>query len=209
MVPGKFITLEGTEGVGKTTNLEFLKAFLDSRGITCQLTREPGGTQLGEKIRSLLLPISDEKLDATAELLLIFAARAQHLEQVIRPALSHGIWVLCDRFTDATFAYQGAGRGIKEADIRTLQKLVQHTLHPDLTLILDLDPAIGISRARQRGTLDRFEQEHLNFFERVRAGYLGIAAAEPARCAVIDASQPIEVVKAALLQTVVDHLGLT
>ena len=209
MEPGKFITLEGAEGVGKSTNLEFLKAYFDARGIACLVTREPGGTQLGEKIRTLLLSNSDEKLDATAELLLIFAARAQHLERVIRPALSKGTWVLCDRFTDATFAYQGAGRGIKDSDIRILQKLVQHTLHPDLTLILDLDPAIGMSRAKQRATLDRFEQEQLNFFERVRAGYLGIAEAEPARCAVIDASQPLEVVKAALLKTLVDRLALS
>ena len=206
---GKFITMEGEEGVGKSTNLEYLKAYLDGRGIACLVTREPGGTQLGEKIRSLLLSLSDEKLDATAELLLIFAARAQHLERVIKPALSEGTWVLCDRFTDATFAYQGAGRGIKDSDIRMLQKLVQHTLHPDLTLILDLDPAIGMSRAKQRATLDRFEQEQLSFFARVRAGYLRIAEAEPKRCALIDASQPLENVKSALLKTLVDRLELS
>lgn len=209
MQPGKFITIEGTEGVGKSTNLAYLKAYFEKHGIACLVTREPGGTQLGEKIRTLLLSVSDEKLDATAELLLIFAARAQHLDKVIRPALSKGIWVLCDRFTDATFAYQGAGRGIAHEHIEVLQKLVQHTLRPDLTLILDLDPVIGMRRAKQRAALDRFEQEQLSFFERVRAGYLGIAKAEPVRCAVIDASQPLEIVEAALLSTLVSRLGLS
>lgn len=209
MKSGKFITIEGAEGVGKSTNLECLKAFFSERGINCLMTREPGGTNLGEKIRELLLSVSDETLDVTAELLLVFAARAQHLERVIKPALSQGIWVLCDRFTDATFAYQGAGRGIEIATIDTLQTLVQKTLRPDLTLILDLDPKIGMQRAEKRAALDRFEQEHLDFFQRVRAGYLDIAAKEPARCAVIDAAQPLELVKANLIKTVSERLGLT
>lgn len=209
MERGKFITIEGAEGVGKSTNLECLKAFISERGINCLMTREPGGTSLGERIRELLLSVSEETLDVTAELLLVFAARAQHVERVIKPALSQGIWVLCDRFTDATFAYQGAGRGIEFAAIDTLQTLVQKSLRPDLTLILDLDPKIGMQRAEKRAALDRFEQEQLEFFERVRAGYLDIAANEPARCAVIDAAQPLELVKAALIKTVSERLGLS
>lgn len=203
---GKFITIEGVEGVGKTTNIEHLKEFLEDNKIHYIVTREPGGTQLGEKLRDLLLTVSDETLDATAELLLVFAARAQHVAKVIRPALAAGTWVLCDRFTDATFAYQGAGRGIDLESISALQSLVQHDLRPDLTLILDLDPAVGMERAAKRAALDRFEQEQIEFFERVRAGYLRIARSEPSRCAVINADQPIAEVKAELVQTVREKL---
>lgn len=208
MMTGKFITIEGAEGVGKSTNLEHLQAFFVERGIQYLVTREPGGTALGEKIRDLLLSVSDETLNATAELLLIFAARAQHLEKVIKPALEQGVWVLCDRFTDATFAYQGAGRGIDFATIESLQSLVQGSLRPDLTLILDLDPVIGMQRANKRGALDRFEQEQVVFFQRVREGYLSIARNEPVRCAVIDAEQPIEQVQAALIKTLCERLSL-
>lgn len=205
---GKFITVEGVEGVGKSTNIEHLKTFFDECHVDYIVTREPGGTLLGEKVRELLLTVSDEQLDATAELLLVFAARAQHVEKVIKPALRAGTWVLCDRFTDATFAYQGAGRGIPIDTISQLQSLVQRELRPDLTLILDLDPVIGMERAMQRAALDRFELEQIEFFERVRAGYLAIARSEPDRCAVIDASQPISAVKADLVKAVRDKLGL-
>lgn len=208
MNTGKFITIEGAEGVGKSTNLEHLQAFFKERGIQHLITREPGGTALGEKIRDLLLSVSDETLNSTAELLLIFAARAQHIEKVIKPALERGVWVLCDRFTDATFAYQGAGRGIDYATIDSLQSLVQDSLRPDLTLILDLDPVIGMERANKRGTLDRFEQEQVMFFQRVREGYLCIARNEPTRCAVIDAAQPLEMVKAVLVKTLCERLKL-
>jgi len=209
MTIGKFITIEGAEGVGKSTNLEFLQALLNEHGIAYIVTREPGGTVLGEKVRELLLSISDESLDSMAELLLVFAARAQHIAKIIQPALNDGIWVLCDRFTDATFAYQGAGRGIDPGAIATLQSLVQQSLRPDLTLILDMDPVIGMQRAEKRGALDRFEREQMDFFKRVRAAYLDIARAEPARCAVIDAAQPLAVVKAALLSTVRSRFKLS
>lgn len=209
MATGKFITIEGVEGVGKSSNLEHLQTLLNENGIAHIVTREPGGTALGEQIRKLLLSNSEESVDAIAELLLIFAARAQHIEQIIRPALAKGMWVLCDRFTDATFAYQGAGRGIDSEMIVVLQSLVQGSLKPDLTLILDLDPAIGMQRAVKRGALDRFEQEKMYFFERVRARYLAIAKSEPVRCAVIDAAQPLEVVKATLVSIARERLGLS
>ena len=208
MTTGKFITIEGVEGVGKSTNIEHLQKLLQECGIKFIVTREPGGTLLGEKIRELLLSITDESLDAKAELLLVFAARAQHVEKVIKPALAAGTWVLCDRFTDATFAYQGAGRGLDASVISDLQQTVQGELRPDLTLILDLEPALGMQRAVQRGALDRFEQEQIDFFERVRAGYLAIASNEPGRCAVIDAAQPLEAVKASLEVVARARLGL-
>jgi len=203
---GKFITIEGVEGVGKTTNIEHLKEFLSENKIDFIVTREPGGTQLGEKLRDLLLAVSDESVDPTAELLLVFAARAQHVAKVIKPALAAGRWVLCDRFTDATFAYQGAGRGIDLDSISALQSLVHQELRPDLTLILDLDPAIGMQRAAKRASLDRFEQEQVEFFERVRASYLRIARSEPSRCAVINADQPVADVKSELIQTLREKL---
>jgi len=205
---GKFITIEGVEGVGKSTNIEQLKLFFDECRINYIVTREPGGTQLGEKVRELLLTVSDETLDETAELLLVFAARAQHVQRVIKPALDVGTWVLCDRFTDATFAYQGAGRGISTESISVLQSLVQQDLRPDLTVILDLDPVIGMERAAKRAALDRFELEQIEFFERVRAGYLEIARCEPQRCAVIDANQSVAAVKADLIKTVRDKLEI-
>ncbi len=196
---GLFLTLEGVEGVGKSTNIEFITQYLEQRGIEFILTREPGGTHLAEKIRGLLLEVHDEPLTELSELLLVFAARAQHLERLIKPALEQGKWVVCDRFTDATFAYQGAGRGLDLAKISVLQSMVQGKLRPDLTIILDLDPAIGMQRAIHRGSLDRFEQEKQSFFERVRTAYLKIAAAEPQRCLVIDASKPLQDVKTDLL----------
>lgn len=205
---GKFITIEGVEGVGKSTNIDYLKALFDSHGIDYVVSREPGGTLLAEKIRDLLLSINEEPLTAVAELLLVFAARAQHIETLIRPALEAGQWVLCDRFTDATFAYQGAGRGLDTKVIDALQDIVQNSLRPDLTLILDLDPEIGLQRATARGNLDRFELEQLEFFQRVRQGYLDIAQREPRRCAVIDAAQPLANVQADLHAAVTERLQL-
>lgn len=195
MKSGKFLTLEGTEGVGKSTNLAFVRDWLESRNIEVVVTREPGGTPLAEEIRGLLLAKRDEPVDQTAELLLVFAARAQHLAQLIKPALARGAWVLSDRFTDATFAYQGGGRGLSKAVIRQLETLVQGDLRPDLTLILDIDVKLGLSRASQRGELDRFESETLEFFERVRAAYKERASANPKGYAIVDAGQTLEKVQ--------------
>lgn len=199
---GRFITIEGVEGVGKSTNIEFIREFLQQQGIEFILTREPGGTALAEKIRELLLQDHEEHINSTTELLMVFAARAQHLCNVIKPALSRGCWVLCDRFTDATYAYQGGGRELGPEGIAMLEHMVQGELRPDLTLILDLDPETGLQRAASRGELDRFEKERLEFFHRVRSTYLQIAKSEPDRCVVIDASRPLEEVKEATLKAV-------
>jgi dTMP kinase len=188
---GLFVTVEGGEGVGKTTNLKTLEQWLQAQGIPCVLTREPGGTPLAEDIRQLLLDKRDESVSPTAELLLIFAARAQHLQQVIEPALSAGKWVLCDRFTDATYAYQGGGRGMPAAGIAQLETLVQGELRPDLTLLFDAPVEVGMARVGQRGELDRFEQEQVAFFEQVRQCYLSRARAEPGRFRVIDTDRPL------------------
>ncbi len=193
-----FITLEGPEGAGKSTNREYLAQRLREHGLTVLLTREPGGTPLAERIRSLLLEPSAEPMAADTELLLVFAARAQHLAQVIRPALARGEVVLCDRFTDATYAYQGGGRGLSQARIATLEQFVQGDLRPDLTLVFDLPVDIGLQRAAARGRLDRFEQEQRSFFEAVRQTYLQRARAEPARYRLLDAAQPLPGVQAAI-----------
>jgi len=194
-----FLTVEGAEGVGKSTHIETIKKFLDSRDIPHILTREPGGTPVAERIRELLLAVDeDEALCELSELLLVFAARAQHLERVVKPALAQGKWVICDRFTDATYAYQGGGRGLDVAIIASLESLVQGELKPDLTIILDLDPRIGIQRASERGELDRFEREQIEFFDKVRQRYLDIAAADPQRCAVIDAGNDLATVSSEL-----------
>lgn len=195
MNSGKFLTLEGTEGVGKSTNLAFVRDWLQARNIEVIVTREPGGTPLAEQIRELLLAKRDEPVDQTSELLLVFAARAQHIAQVIKPALARGAWVLSDRFTDATFAYQGGGRGLDKKIIQQLEVMVQGDLRPDLTLILDIDVKLGLTRASQRGELDRFESETLDFFERVRAAYRERAIANPARYAIVDAGQVLEAVQ--------------
>ncbi len=192
---GKFITIEGTEGVGKTTNIEFIQAWLEAKNLAFVCTREPGGTPLAEQIRGLLLAPREEQVSSTAELLLMFAGRAQHLHQVIEPVLAEGAWILCDRFTDATYAYQGAGRNMRTDLIAELEMLVQGSLRPDLTLILDIPVEQGLKRASERSEPDRFEQEQVAFFERVRQGYLEIAAADPDRCVVIDASRPLESVQ--------------
>lgn len=206
---GCFITLEGPEGAGKSTNREFLAERLRERGIDVLLTREPGGTPLAERIRELLLAPSDEPMASDTELLLVFAARAQHLDQVIRPAMARGTVVLCDRFTDATYAYQGGGRGLAKQRIEQLENFVQGDLRPDLTLIFDLPVDIGLSRAAARGRLDRFEQEGLGFFEAVRNAYLERARQAPTRYQVIDAGQPLAAVQRdlqALLPQILERL---
>lgn len=192
---GKFITVEGVEGVGKSTNVAFIHEFLQQREQTVLATREPGGTPFAEELRNILLRVRGEPVDDCAELLLMFAARSQHLNTVILPALQRGEWVLCDRFTDATFAYQGAGRGMSQTLIANLEAIVQKGLQPDLTIVLDLDVDIGLQRARKRGQLDRFESQEQAFFKRVRQAYLDRVAAAPERCHIVDAAQPLEFVQ--------------
>jgi len=194
MKPGRFITLEGGEGAGKSTCLAFVCDYLKQSGRDVLATREPGGTPVGEEIRTLLLH-GRHRMGSDTELLLMFAARAEHLQQVIRPSLDRGIDVVCDRFTDATYAYQGAGRGIRAERIRALEDWVQGSFRPDLTLLLDLPVAQGLARAGNRSAPDRFEREQHEFFERVRQGYLAIAAREPQRVRVIDASQDLSAVQ--------------
>ena len=188
----RFITIEGGEGAGKSTAQVRLKATLESRGISVVCTREPGGTPLAESIRQTLLDVEGEAPVEMAELLLIFASRAQHLEKVIEPALAAGKWVICDRFTDATFAYQGSARGLSSELISTLEQLVQGGRQPDAVILMDLEPHIGMKRAKSRGALDRFEQEQNHFYERVRSGYLARVQENPARYTVIDAEQELE-----------------
>lgn len=189
---GKFITVEGIEGVGKTTNMEFLQQQITAAGKELVVTREPGGTPLGEAIRGLLLDPQYKGMDPDCELQLMFAARAEHLDKVIKPAIEAGKWVLCDRFTDATWAYQGGGRGLDTNKIAELERLVQGDFRPDLTLLLDVPVAVGLARAGKRSAPDRFEQEKDGFFERVRQAYLDMAATHDGRYRVIDASRPLE-----------------
>ena len=192
---GKFITVEGIEGVGKTTNIDFIHQQLVADGREVVLSREPGGTPLGEAIRGLLLDPKYTGMDATCELQLMFAARAEHLARVVWPALERGQWVLCDRFTDATYAYQGGGRGIDTGIIARLEQLVQGDFRPDLTLLLDVPVEVGLARASKRGAMDRFEQEKVGFFEKVRKCYLEMARASPGRYRVVDASLPLDEVQ--------------
>ena len=195
---GRFITVEGTEGAGKTSNIAFLQARLEAAGKAVVLTREPGGTPLGEAIRDLLLTRRGDGMAVDTELLLMFAARAEHISQLIRPALARGEWVLCDRFTDATYAYQGGGRRIDIDRIAALEHWVQGNLRPDLTIVLDVPVEAGLARAGRRSAPDRFEREQLAFHEAVRAAYRTIAAREPARVQVVDAEQPLPRVQADL-----------
>jgi dTMP kinase len=192
MKPGTFITVEGGEGAGKTTMIERMVDWLTARGQRVAQTREPGGTELAEKLRDILLDTQSAGLSDQAELLLMFASRAQHLAELIRPALARGDTVVCDRFTDATWAYQGGGRGLPKQDIAALEQLVHGDLQPDLTVLLDLPVELGLSRASLRSASDRFEEEPVAFFERVRAAYLERAAESPDRFAVVDASGPVE-----------------
>jgi dTMP kinase len=203
----KFITLEGTEGVGKSTQcLMLAEAFQRNFKFDVKLTREPGGTVLGESIRTILLDPALPPMDGTAELLLMFAARAEHLAEVIKPTLAEGCWVLCDRFTDATYAYQGGGRSLDTEAISALERLVQQGFTPDLTVVLDLDVDLALTRAARRGEPDRFEQEKRSFFERVRATYLQLAAACPDRIVVVDATPAVEVVHTAIINIVRERL---
>lgn len=200
---GRFVTVEGIEGVGKTTQVARLSQALTARGIEHVVTREPGGTELAETIREVVLSPKQEPLPPVAELLLMFAARAVHLANRIEPALQAGKWVVCDRFTDATYAYQGAGRGMNQEYIRFLESCVQGTRRPDLTLLLDVPVAVGLARSQKRDVgkvRDRFELERAEFFERVREGYLSRARAEPSRMAIIDAAQGVDEVTASMLQ---------
>jgi dTMP kinase len=197
---GMFITLEGGEGVGKTTNQAFIKDFLLNNNIPVVVTREPGGTRLAEKIRLLLLDIDSEPVSEQAELLLIFAARAQHIKQVIEPALASGQWVLCDRFTDATYAYQGGGRNMNVGDIAWLENWVQGQIRPDLTLLFDAPVETGLTRAGKRGAFDRFELEKIQFFEQVRQAYLQQAELHPERIKLIKADRPLAEVQNNLLE---------
>jgi dTMP kinase len=188
---GQFVTFEGTEGVGKSTQMDNAASTLRDQGIELVVTREPGGTPMAEAIRELLLAPRDEPVNDMTELLLMFAARAQHLHSLIVPQLEAGRWVLCDRFTDATFAYQGGGRGVAAETIATLETLVQGDLRPDHVILLDAPVATGMARAKNRGRLDRFEQEEVAFFERIRRVYLDRAAAAPDRYHVVDAARSL------------------
>jgi dTMP kinase len=196
---GRFITLEGIEGVGKSTHLSFIRSWLQGHNIRVIQTREPGGTPVAEHIRALLLDSTHERLPAMSELLLMFAARASHVEQVIRPALASGRWVLCDRFTDASYAYQGGGRKLPTHAIEQLERMVLKGLQPDLTLLLDAPVRVGLQRVRQRGRRDRFEHEQRAFFERARRTYLRRARREPRRVQVIRADASLKAVRQQIL----------
>jgi len=202
---GKFITLEGIEGVGKTSNLHYIKGLLESSGHSCVVTREPGGTNLGEALRGLLLDHADENMSADTELLMMFASRAEHLNKVIRPALENNQTVLCDRFTEATYAYQGGGRQLPVNKISELENWVQGDLRPDLTVILDAPVEIGRSRAGKRSTPDRIEKEHNDFFKRVRESYIELAKSNPQRICLIDASVTLEEVQKQILEKLIEY----
>lgn len=205
MKRGLFITIEGGEGVGKSTNIEFIKATLEAQGIQCVVTREPGGTPLAEEIREVLIKNRDEHVVTETELLLMFAARAQHLHQKILPALDAGTWVISDRFTDATYAYQSGGRGVPAEKVALLENFVQGDVRPDLTLLLDAPIEVGMARAKNRGKLDRFEEEAAEFFNNVRDNYLSRAKAEPDRFKIIDATQSLELVQADISRALSDN----
>ena len=205
---GKFITLEGIEGVGKTSNLNFIREQLQAAGHDCIVTREPGGTNLGESLRELLLSHSDENMSPDAELLMMFAARAEHLAKVIRPALEAGKTVLCDRFTEATYAYQGGGRQLDVKKISDLETWVQGDLRPDLTVVLDAPVEVGRARAGQRSAPDRIEKERDDFFQRVREAYIDLSEQNPHRICLIDASVELDAVQQQIHEKLVEH-GLT
>jgi dTMP kinase len=202
---GKFISIEGTEGAGKSTALDYIANYLTEAGLKVVLTREPGGTSVSEEIRKLLLHSQSETIPPITELLLMFASRAQHLEHCIVPALTQGTWVVSDRYVDASYAYQGGGRGISAQDIQCLDKLVVGNWYPDLTLLLDIPADLGMRRTEKRGIeKDRIEQERMDFFERVRRVYLNRATENPQRIKIIDASQPVSAVQDQI-HRVLDH----
>ena len=203
---GLFITFEGVEGAGKTTNIEYIAQKIEAAGHEILLTREPGGTELSEAIRELLISKEYPEMHINTELLLMFAARSEHLNKIIIPAINAGKWVLCDRFTDATYAYQGGGRGISETTISTLEILVQGTLRPDYTFLFDLDAEIGLARARNRGETDRFEQQHIDFFNRVRAKYLSMAEAQDHRYRIVNAEPDLDTVQQQISQLLIEIL---
>ncbi|HUP92068.1 MAG TPA: dTMP kinase [Solimonas sp.] len=206
MSRGRFVTLEGGEGAGKSTQLAFVKGWLEGRGRRVLTTREPGGSKLAEAIRGLVLQDWPETMDPQTELLLMFAGRAAHLRATVVPALDTGTDVVCDRFVDSSYAYQGAGKGVPEAQIRALEAMVVGARAPDLTLVLDLPPELGLARTARRGEQNRFEAEPLAFMQRVRAAFLARAAAEPQRCEVIDASQSLAGVQAQIERVLSERL---
>ena len=205
---GQFITIEGIEGAGKTSCISCVERLLTRNNIEYITTREPGGTNLAEKIRHILLETEDDPPGDLCELLLIFAARAQHIQNVILPALNEGSWVVCDRFTDATFAYQGGGRGLQTDLISDLELITQKDLRPNLTFLLDVEPELGLSRAKKRGELDRFEKEELEFFKRVREAYLDAAVRNSERFFVLDASESEEQVARTIQKTLLKKFSL-
>ncbi len=192
MQKGKFITIDGVEGAGKSTQIDFICNYLDSKGINVILTREPGGTELGEKIRDILLSTDTKSMHADTELLLMFAARNEHINTKIVPALENGDWVLSDRFTDSSYAYQGAGRGLDIERIAQLEKWVLQDFTPDMTLLLDVPVELGMSRVESRGKKDRIELENIEFFNRVRDGYISRSRKFPKRIKLIDSAKNIE-----------------
>jgi dTMP kinase len=198
MTKGRFITVEGSEGVGKSTNMEFIVNDLRARGKTVVMTREPGGTPVAEQIRTVLLQTEVGSMSNHCELLLMFAARADHLERIIRPALERGEWVVCDRFIDATYAYQGGGRGMDEHKIGILERFVLHGTLPDLTILLDAPPEVSAARRHARGISDRFEAEEAEFFSRVRRKYRERAELDPSRISLVDASGSVDQVQTKL-----------
>jgi len=204
-ITAKFITLEGIEGVGKTSNRDYIRELLEASGKQCIVTREPGGTPLGESLRALLLQHSDEQMSDDAELLMMFAARAEHIKKVIQPALDAGQYVLCDRFTEATYAYQGGGRQLDVSKIADLESWVQGDLRPDLTIILDAPVEVGRERAGKRSAPDRIEKEKNDFFDRVRNAYLDLAKQHPDRICTVDASLTLEQVQAQIKQQLQDR----
>ncbi len=205
METGKFITVEGIEGVGKSTNVAFLREAIEKRGYEVLTTREPGGTPMAERIREMLIEHGDEPVPDITELLLMFASRSLHVNNVIQPALAAGTWVICDRFTDASRAYQGGGRGFPQEDINRLAEWVHGDLRPNLTILLDAPVETGMSRAGRRGSPDRIEIERVDFFERVRECYLSLAEGDPERFAVIDASRDIDAVRVSI-ESVIDGI---
>jgi len=205
MTQGRFITIEGVEGVGKSTNIALAKSLLEARGYEVLLTREPGGTPTGERIREILLDKDEQAMTAMTELLLVFAARSQHVSQVIMPALAAGQWVISDRFTDSSYAYQGGGRELGIETVAALDAQVLADFRPDLTIVLDVDIATGLERATREAEADRFESEQTSFFQRVRETFLTLAEAD--RYRVIDAGQPIEKVQVDLTEVIVEFIG--
>lgn len=202
---GKFITLEGIEGAGKSTHVAFIKDYLIKQGHKVLTTREPGGTPAAENIREVLLHHWDESISSNTELLLMFAGRAQHIQEVILPALKRGEWVICDRFTDASYAYQGYGRNIDLSHIHYLESWIQQGLKPDITLLFDVPVEVGLKRAAARKAADRIEKEKEIFFERVRKGYLALAKSDSQRIRVIDASQPLDIVETSIINLLAKH----